>query len=123
MLRRWLREELERRRARNRRYSLRAFARDLAIDHTRLSRILRGQRITKAALARLAVPREVAVATLRGDAETAVVDAVARDGFRPDSRWIATRTGVSVDDVNAALHRLLRAGRLAMVSANRWVVT
>jgi len=37
-----LASELARRRAKNRRYSLRAFARDLGLHHTSLSRILRG---------------------------------------------------------------------------------
>jgi hypothetical protein len=30
--------------------------------------------------------------------------------FRPDCRWIAQQAGVSVDDVNLALTRLLRLG-------------
>lgn len=42
--RRFLQEELARRCARNRRYSLRAFARYLTLDHSTLSQLLRGRR-------------------------------------------------------------------------------
>ncbi len=40
----FLQDELERRRERNPRYSLRAFARDLGIDNSRLSKMLQGER-------------------------------------------------------------------------------
>ena len=40
----FLQDELERRRVRNPRYSLRAFARDLGIDNSRLSKMLQGER-------------------------------------------------------------------------------
>jgi plasmid maintenance system antidote protein VapI len=121
-IRRWLRDELARRRARNRRYSLRAYARDLAVHHATLSRILRGrQRVTPALIARLPVSVELAAATLRAEAETAVLAAVRREAFTPSSRWIATRTGVPVDAVNAAIHRLLRTGRLEMIATDRWI--
>lgn len=124
-MRAWLRDELARRRARNRRYSLRAFARDLAMHHATLSRILRGQRITKSTLAKLSARVTIPdpSTTLRAEAEDAVLAAIGRRAFRPDSRWIATRTGVPVDDVNAALHRLLRDGRLELVSRDRWLVS
>jgi transcriptional regulator with XRE-family HTH domain len=39
-----LQTERERRRAVNPRYSLRSFARDLSVDHSTLSQILRGKR-------------------------------------------------------------------------------
>ncbi len=40
----FLQDEFERRRARNARYSLRAFARALEIDHSTLSKKVRGKR-------------------------------------------------------------------------------
>jgi hypothetical protein len=40
--------------------------------------------------------------------------------FRPDTRWIATQLGVSVDQVNVALSRLLRLQLLEMGPAGRW---
>lgn len=49
-----LQEELIRRRARNPRYSLRAFARALALDHSSLSQLLRGRRrVTTRAIRRI----------------------------------------------------------------------
>jgi hypothetical protein len=42
--------------------------------------------------------------------------------FRPECRWVAVNTGLSVDTVNIAIHRLLRAGELAM-EFSRWKTT
>jgi|HubBroStandDraft_6_1064221.scaffolds.fasta_scaffold06722_5 hypothetical protein len=42
------------------------------------------------------------------------------EGFKTDSRWIATTLGISVEDVNIALQRLLRLGLLEMVAHDRW---
>jgi transcriptional regulator with XRE-family HTH domain len=39
--------------------------------------------------------------------------------FRPDTRWIAKRTGCNVDEVNIALARLLRL-RLLTLDRKRW---
>lgn len=41
-------------------------------------------------------------------------------GFRADSRWIANEAGVSVDEVNIALSRLLRLGLLEVAAAGVW---
>ncbi len=43
--------------------------------------------------------------------------------FRPDTRWIARVLGISPDQVNIALQRLLRLKLLDMKSRNRWVDT
>ena len=51
--------------------------------------------------------------------DAAVLGAVARVGFRPDSRWLATRAGIPVDQVNATLQRLLRKRKLRM-GRERW---
>ena len=40
--------------------------------------------------------------------------------FRPDCRWIATQAGVSVDEVNLALQRLLRLGLIELASDGVW---
>lgn len=42
--------------------------------------------------------------------------------FRPNSRWIAIRTGIPLDAVNAALTHLLSNGILVMRSAQNWAV-
>lgn len=44
-------------------------------------------------------------------------------GFRPDCRWIAKQLGVSVDNVNLSLCRLLRLRLLKIERANQWKVT
>ena len=44
-------------------------------------------------------------------------------GFRNDSRWIASQTGASVDEVNIAFQRLLRLGLLRTRTDARWTVT
>jgi hypothetical protein len=50
----------------------------------------------------------------------AVVEAIGRPPFRPDSRWLASVAGISVDSVNVVLQKLLRTGSLRMVSRERW---
>jgi hypothetical protein len=41
-------------------------------------------------------------------------------GFRNDSRWIAQQSGVSVDQVNIVLQRLLRLGLVTMQPGEAW---
>jgi transcriptional regulator with XRE-family HTH domain len=117
--------EFDRRRAANTRYSLRAFARFLAIDHATLSQILRGKRRVTARSMKALGPK------LRLDAraiaehcaiehEAVVLAAVERPGFRPDSRWVASVAGIPLDEVNVALQRLLRKRKLTMGSRAHW---
>ena len=40
----------------------------------------------------------------------AILELTQVKGFQIDSRWIARRPGISVDEVNVALQRLLRLG-------------
>src|SRR5688572_5330386 len=117
--------EFERRRAANRRYSLRSFARALAVDHSSLSQILRGRRRVKAngilALGRRLGVAEDRLAELCAiENDNAVLGAVARPGFRANSRWLAITLGIPIDAVNIALQRLLRTGALIMKSRERW---
>jgi transcriptional regulator with XRE-family HTH domain len=117
--------ELGRRRARNRRYSLRALARDLGIDHATLSQLMRGvRRITPRMIEALAAPLGLTAADVArhsADAvDAALLAAVARPGFKTSSRWIAVRLGISIDDINIALHRLLHQRRLAMTEVSEW---
>ena len=116
--------ELAARKARNPRYSLRAFARDLRLNHATLSQLMRGERRITSRSARMLGQRlrldSRAVGVACADVEDAkVLAAVRRKDFRASSRFIATRTGLPVDVVNAALFRLLRAGRLSM-RRERW---
>jgi len=120
-----LQSEFERRRSGNRRYSLRAFSRSLAIDHSALSQMLRGRRRITARNVRALGPR------LRlGDAEIAEQCALAHDaavlatlrrpGFRADSRWVAAVAGIPLDDVNIALQRMLRKRMMTMNARTTW---
>lgn len=120
--------EFRRRRHLNPRYSLRGFARALGTHHATLSRLLAGAQPVQDKTIRTLGPRlglsrgEIAAMISREDA-AAVVSGIARPTFRPDCRWLAMVTGISVDRVNIALALLLRTGRLRMPSASQWLVT
>ncbi|SPE60784.1 hypothetical protein SBV1_490005 [Verrucomicrobia bacterium] len=124
--RRRLKDEFGRRRGANPRYSLRAFARDLDTDHSTLSQILRHRRNLSPRMVQLfgrrlrLRPDVIVEACVAQDAE-AVLRLAGLRSFRPDSRWIATRTGIPLDAVNAALHWLLHKRELVMASAIWWV--
>lgn len=128
MFRELLGDRLAHARARNARYSLRAFARDLGLHHGTLSQLLSGRRPAsvrqiRAIGARLGLD-DACIARCCAHELDAVVRAIAaRPELRHDSRWIAERTGLSVDAVNAALHRLLSTGALRMVERNEWQST
>jgi transcriptional regulator with XRE-family HTH domain len=118
--------EFDRRRARNRRYSLRSFARFLGMDHSTLSQILRGKRRLTTQTVRAIGPMlglSAVAITAHGvlENEQALLRAIARPGFRADSRWLAVNLGIPLDQVNVALQGLLRRRLLIMVSSQRWV--
>lgn len=126
-LRQTLIAEFDQRRRRNSRYSLRAFARDLGTDHATLSQLLRGRRILSPRLVRqFGRCLHLSDADIADTCEQHHADAILRlarlASFRPNSRWIATRTGLSLDAVNAALARLLHQRQLVMQSADRWTI-
>jgi transcriptional regulator with XRE-family HTH domain len=120
-----LRVELDRRLAANRRYSLRSFARDLSVDHSTLSQILRGKRRLTGRNVRafgrcLRLP-ETSIAELCAlENESAVLSAIERNGFQADSRWIASMIGIPLDEVNVTLQRLLRKRIVTMTTRARW---
>jgi predicted enzyme related to lactoylglutathione lyase/transcriptional regulator with XRE-family HTH domain len=140
-----LRSELARRCAKNESYSLRAFARQLDIDHATLSQMLRGRREISAEMVErlgraLDVPpalldafvadaHESDAPNLAADAarilvdpiHEAILDIVGKDGFEPDSRLLARALDCDVDTVNVAVQQLLRVGLLVMESSSRWV--
>ena len=122
-----LRDEFGRRVSRNRRYSMRAFARSLSVHHATLVRGLAGERgFSRALVRRLAVrlgltPVEIDAALASEDARK-VLQAAAAPNFRADCRWIAMNTGIDVDDVNRALHLLIHERRLIMSSTSTWTI-
>lgn len=120
-----LQRELDRRRRNNSRYSLRAFAARLGIDHSTLSQILRGRRrLTTPAIR--ALGRKLRLTTeeiglcCAVENDAAVLAVIAHPSFRPDSRWIATMAGIRVDEVNISLQRLLYRGALVMQARDLW---
>jgi len=140
-----LAQELHRRRTKNARYSLRAFAAYLGTDHSTLSQILRGSRRAPAGCIRawskkLGLDSEEAalwiaveypalgtnrhwtaeaMGILTGRAHWQILKLSRSPEFQADSRWLAKQIGVSADTVNVALSRLLRLGLLEM-NAGRW---
>lgn len=123
----FLQDEFERRRARNARYSLRAFARALDIDHATLSQMMRGQRqISDRTLEKFARQLGMAKSELERWREIdrfdeKLLDAAA-DGAHPSSPALASQMSAGIDQVNVALHRLLRLGLLTM-EGKRWRVS
>jgi transcriptional regulator with XRE-family HTH domain len=121
-----LQAELDRRRAANRRYSLRSFARALAIDHSTLSQILRGRRrltsrSVRALGRRLKLTGPAIAEHCAEGHESAILAVLERPGFRADSRWLASMAGIPLDEVNVTIQRLLRKRRVTMTSRDRWV--
>lgn len=126
-LRQTLQAEFDQRKRRNSRYSLRAFARDLGTDHATLSQVLRCRRVLSPRHVRQFGRRlHLSEADIADACEQHHADAILRLArlavFRPNSRWIATRTGLPLDSVNAALARLLHQRQLVMSSADRWTI-
>ena len=124
-LRTVLAEEFARRRAANRRYSLRSFARDLSIDHSTLSQILRGKRrltgrTVRAFGRRLRLAASEIAELCALENESAVLSALDRPNFQADSRWVASMVGIPLDEVNVTLQRLLRKRILTMTAHARW---
>jgi len=120
-----LNAEFERRRAANRRYSLRSFARDLSVDHSTLSQILRGKRRltgrnVRAFGRRLRLPAPEIAELCAVENECAVLSALDRPNFQADSRWVASMIGIPLDDVNVTLQRLLRKRIVTMTTRARW---
>ena len=120
--------EYRRRRERNPHYSLRAFARDIGSDHASLSQILRNRRSLSPRMirrlgSRLRLDPAIIAEAAGQQSADAVLRLVCSPGFRAECRWIAVRTGLSVDNVNVAIHRLLLAGELVMESSTCWIAT
>ena len=124
-LRMILSDELRKRQARNPRYSIRAFAKSLATHHSTVTRILGSERrLTARSIQTIGTrlrmsPGQISDAC-REENCAIILRAVRDPRFRPDSRWIATMTGIPLDQVNVALHSLLYERRLVMTSRAAW---
>src|SRR6185503_7871146 len=109
----------------NPRYSLRALARSMETDHSTLSQIIRGRRRATMRVIRSLGPKiglmaQDIDAMCVSENDAAVLDVIARPSFRPDTRWIATIAGITIDDVNVSLQRLLYHGAIEMRAQNEW---
>lgn len=121
-----LRETFAQRVARNPRLSVRAFARWLGIHHSTLARVMDRKRGLSAERIeslgqRLQLPPEDIRAVIEAEHARKVLAATRTPGFRPDSRWIATATGIDADHVNRALHLLLCTRRLRFAGPDAWI--
>lgn len=121
-----LHAEFTRRRALNPRYSLRAFSGALGTSHSSLSRLARGRPPSARAIATLGRRLGWSEAAIGGAVARRRVDQLhdlaAQPGFIADLRWVAARTGQSLDQVQVALHDAVRTRRIAMSSAHVWTV-
>jgi uncharacterized protein (TIGR02147 family) len=151
----FLQEELLRRCRANPRYSLRAFAKTLATDHSTLAKLVAGKRpigrrtierlgerlgLSPAAIARMTekkAPASRAAATADAgvayrqmtlDAfhiisdwyHLAILELMRVDGFSAQPRWVARALGITVNEVNAAVDRLVRVGMLEVRADGTW---
>lgn len=144
VLRRIVKEELERRRTRNPRYSLRAFARDLEFNSAHLSEVLNGKRAMSLEAALRLVerfsndpktvrqlkdrlkerPKTIMVAdvVLRNPVALAILAMLHSDDTSGGAEWMARSLGLKKSEVEASL-RQLRAERLVTVQDGRLVST
>ncbi|MBI4905075.1 MAG: helix-turn-helix transcriptional regulator [Acidobacteria bacterium] len=60
-----------------------------------------------------------ALSVVTGDLHFEILQLTRQEGFQPDCRWIAQRSGHPVDAVNMAISRLLRL-RLLEMAGGRW---
>ena len=105
-LRRILQDELERRQGMNARYSLRAFARSVQLEHSTVSQLLHGKRAM--------TWRSIQTIAGRMRWNGSAVLRVASEQDRFNSRQIAHRVGISVDEVNIALTDLCLFGLIEL---------
>jgi transcriptional regulator with XRE-family HTH domain len=64
-----------------------------------------------------------AMAIIASRAHWEILRLLRSDEFQPDCRWISKQIGVTVDEVNVALSRLLRLRLLRMTSNGKWTDT
>ena len=96
------------------------------MHHTTISRLLRGHSaVPSRAIRSTGRALGLSVADIMGfiavEETEAVIAAIRRPAFRPDSRQLAVAACVPLDNVNVALQTLLADRRLRMVSPSRWV--
>lgn len=136
--------EFARRKRVNRSYSLRAFAKFLAIDQSQLSKVLTGRLkastpLTGRLAERLGMTadeaREIIEATkgasyfssiaddqfnlISEPQHFAVLELIKTSSFRPSIEWVAVRLGIAQGEASAAVERLERLGFIELCE-NEW---
>lgn len=132
----------------NKSYSLRAFARDLHIDQSSLSKVLARKRIlTNDLILRISSNLGISAARAKKylnasnvtithpaykDLEyerfvaisdwyhDAILELIDTESFKPDSKWIAERLEIKESQVKSAIRRLIKLGFLAVDKNGQW---
>ncbi len=147
----FLQSELLRRSKANSSYSLRAFAKSLDIHHSALSRILRGKRgISRAAFESMVEALDLNPQDVQGFKQSlafdeeptkqyfqdltidtftvisewyhdAILELMRTKNFKPDPKQISKSLGISLNEVNAAVERLVRLDLIEIVSKGKWI--
>jgi len=145
----YLQAELLKRCEKNPRYSLRAFARSLDIHHSSLSRILRGHRsLTKKKFLQIVNslnlgPSEIEKFTQHKSSRAphnefkdlpldvfivisewyhdAILELTRLKNFQPHPGWISRILGITVNEANIAIERLVRLELIEVRTDGRWV--
>ncbi len=137
----WLQRQFTERCKRNSRYSLRAFAKNLGMDHSSLSQILSGKRslskkstqilCTKLSanskelqLFGLAEQDSAADEYFQIEADSfaimaewyhaAIMEMTYTQGFKSDAKWMARKLSITTEEVKAAVERLKRLNLLEL---------
>jgi transcriptional regulator with XRE-family HTH domain len=118
----FLNREYERRKRRNARYSLRAFARDLGCDHSTLSQWMRGKRpITEEAAGLICQALGLHGVDRRRVCELDEIDlqvvAAARETEARNCHDLSAASGLGIDRLNISLSKLMRLGVLRMAGS------
>jgi len=143
----FLQDELAKRCRQNRRYSLRAFARSLGIDHSRLSKILRGKRpVSQELIMEVAARLDMSIEKLygfisktrqRNDPDYLLVSKDAHElledpvnyrllesmklkSFNTDPNWLSKHLKVSKPVIYSTIERLQRIGLLKIHEDGTW---
>jgi plasmid maintenance system antidote protein VapI/DNA-binding MarR family transcriptional regulator len=134
----------------NPRYSIRAFARALKINHSTLSKLIRGKRrITKSTLLQLGPhlglsAKEIEHFVSRLNSEEvaamnyhqlsldlyqiiadwyhyAIFELITLKDFQPNHRWIAKKLQITPTEVTSAVDRLTRVGLIEIKNHRKWI--
>lgn len=146
----FLQAEFIQRCRKNTRYSLRAYAKSLQIDHSTLSQILRGKRnLTRKTILKLSECLEITEEQLNSFLQSfeknggklneyqslsldmyavigdwyhfAIFELITVSHFKQDFKWIASKLGLKESEAQQAVERMMRVGLIRTDENGRWV--